>query len=118
MTHPILGGLPVLGWLFDIIQPVGGDSVTVNVGHHPIYDEADPFRSIQGASYRGLYDLADLDRSRFIAATGQSGHPLSPHYRDLTDLWAAGETLPMERDPERYEKGALGHLRLNPKHPG
>lgn len=114
MDHPVLGGVPVLGDLVNIVQPVGGDSVTVNVGHYSHHDEAHPFQSIQGPSYRGLYDLADLDRSRFVAATGQSGHPLSAHYRDLTDLWAAGETVPMTRDPARYGVGALGRLVLEP----
>ncbi len=94
---------------------MGGDSVTVDVGHYALHNEASPFASIQGASYRGLYDLADLDRSRFIAATGQSGHPLSAHYRDLTDLWAAGETVPMMRAPVRYGSDALGRLILIPE---
>ena len=115
MAHPILGGVPVLGDIVNIVEPVGGDSVTVNVGHYRLHDDGNPFASIQGASYRGLYDLADLDRSRFIAATGQSGHPLSPHYRDLTDLWAAGETLPMTRDPKHYDADALGRLTLKPE---
>ena len=114
MTHPVLGGLPYLSEVFNIIQPVGGDSLTVNVAHYSHHQEADPFASTQGASYRGLYDLADLDQSRFIAATGQSGHPLSAHYRDLTGLWATGKTLAMQRDPERYRLDAVGQLILTP----
>ena len=114
MDHAVLGQVPVLRHLVNIVRPVGGDSMTVNVGHYSHHDEADPFASIQGATYRGLYDLADLDRSRFIAATGQSGHPLSPHFQDLTDLWAAGETLPMTRNPARYREDALGRLQLRP----
>jgi penicillin amidase len=114
MAHPILDGVPLLRDIVNIVQPVGGDSVTVNVAHYSQHNEANPFASTQGASYRGLYDLADLDRSRFIAATGQSGHPLSAHYRDMTDLWAAGETLEMERDPRRYGDDALGRLILVP----
>ena len=115
MSHPVLDTVPVLRDIANIVQPVGGDSVTVNVGHYALHDEASPFASIQGASYRGLYDLADLDRSRFIAATGQSGHPLSAHYRDLTELWAAGETISMIRDPDVYAAGAEGRLVLRPK---
>lgn len=114
MTHPILDAVPVVRDIVNIVEPVGGDSVTVNVGHYALHDDANPFASIQGASYRGLYDLADLDRSRFIAATGQSGHPLSEHYRDLTDLWAAGETVPMMRDPALYTADATGRLVLEP----
>ena len=115
MAHPILGQVPVLGDLVNILHPVGGDSVTVNVGHYSHHNEASPFASIQAASYRGLYDLGDLDRSRFIAATGQSGHPLSPHYRDLTALWAAGETVSMTRNPGDGGAKILGRLALEPK---
>jgi len=115
MDHPILGAVPVIGSLFNNQHPVGGDSVTVNVGHYRQGNEADPFASIQGASYRGLYDLENLDQSRFIAATGQSGHPLSTHYRDLTTLWANGEFLSMDRAPNSYEREALGRLTLRPE---
>ena len=38
-------------------------------------------------------------RSRFVAATGQSGNPLSPHYHDLTALWSAGVTVTDHRSP-------------------
>ena len=69
-----------------------------------------------GPTYRGLYDLAAPDRSRFVAATGQSGNPLSPHYADLTALWAAGEDLPMSTRRADYAgDGAIGSLRLRPQ---
>ena len=115
MDHSIFGSVPVLGRLFNTVQPIGGDSVTVNVAHYRQGNDADPFASVQGASYRGLYDLADLDRSRFISAAGQSGHPLSPYYRDLTALWAKGDLLSMNRDPDDYETDALGHLTITPR---
>ena len=58
------------------------------------------------ATYRAIYDLADLDASRFVTATGQSGNPLSRHYRDLTTLWATGGSVPIERDRASYRQGA------------
>ena len=70
-----------------------------------------------GPTYRGLYDLALPDRSRFVAATGQSGNPLSAHYDDLTALWVAGLDLPMTMRPEDYRPGATGTLRLRPAGP-
>ena len=53
---------------------------------------ASPFGAVHAAGYRAIYDLAQPDASRWIAATGQSGHPLSPHYGDLVTAlarWAA-----------------------------
>ena len=40
-----------------------------------------------------MFDLADPARSRFIIATGQSGHIFSSHYRDLMPLWLAGRSI-------------------------
>jgi len=114
MAHPVFKTQPVLGWLFNIVVPTGGDPTSLDVGHYPVYARERPFASIHAASYRGLFDLADPERSRFIAATGQSGHPLSAHYRDLTRLWRRGETVPMTRRAQRYAAGAVGELTLRP----
>ncbi len=114
MAHAILGEQPLLGRLFNIEVASGGGDTTVNVGHFVPRNEQHPFASVHAAGYRGLYDLADLDRSRWIAATGQSGNPLSSHYRDLTRLWARGETVPMTGRADVYGKGAIGRLRLVP----
>ena len=114
MAHAIFGEQPLLGWLFNIEVASGGGDTTVNVGHFAPRDERHPFASVHAAGYRGLYDLADLDRSRWIAATGESGNPLSSHYRDLTRLWARGEYVPMSRRADVYGQGAIGRLRLVP----
>jgi penicillin amidase len=117
MLHPIFKDQPVLARLFAIEHPSGGDNVTVNVGHYRPANEADPFASVHAASYRGLFDLAALERSRFIASTGQSGNPLSAHYRDLAELWAKGETIAMTTEAEVYGQDAIGHLTLAPTDP-
>jgi penicillin amidase len=113
MDHPLFDGQVILDRLFNITVASGGDSVTVNVGHFRPGDPRRPFASRHAAGYRAIYDLADLDRSRFVAATGQSGHPLSPHYRDLTALWASGRSLAIEPVAESYRRGAIGELRLH-----
>jgi penicillin amidase len=46
-------------------------------------------------SYRQIVDLRAPERSRFGAAGGQVGHPLSRHYRDLLSLWHDGEDVAM-----------------------
>jgi penicillin amidase len=45
------------------------------------------FEVVSAPAWRVLLDLSDSNRSRSILATGQSGHPASPHYADMTDLW-------------------------------
>lgn len=92
MSHPLFRNIPVLGDLLGITIPVGGDGATVDVAHFPIAPDQ-PFATTHAAAYRGLYDLEDLDASRFVAATGQSGHPWSAHYDDLSRLWAEDRTV-------------------------
>ena len=52
---------------------------------------------------RMVVDLGDLDRSRWVNLTGESGHVGSAHYLDQTPLWIAGRTLPwaFARRPSR-----------------
>jgi penicillin amidase len=109
MEHPLLGRVPLAGSLFGIEVPTGGDGSTVNVGHFAMMPGA-PFANTHAASFRGLYDLADLAESRFVIPSGQSGHPLSPHFADLTTLWAAGRTI-------RIAGGSGGRLELRPLNP-
>jgi len=95
--HPLLGRIPILDRIGDIRVPSGGGAFTVNRAQHRVADRDEPFASVHGPGLRAVYDLDDLDRSLFVVATGQSGNPLSAHYRDLTPLWAAGRYVTMER---------------------
>ncbi len=94
--HPLLDPLPVLGPMFRVSVPVGGDGATINVAAYRF--RSGNFDASHGPGLRSLHDLADLDASRFVIAPGQSAHPLSPHYRDLAPLWAAGEYVEIRAD--------------------
>lgn len=93
--HMLFGFVPGLRDLFDRAVPHDGGRNTPNAGYVSL-DEATLFRQVHGAGYRAVYDLADLDRSRFIQAVGQSGNIFSRHYADLLPLWAKGETVTLE----------------------
>ena len=81
-AHPFLRGIPVLGqWASGRIA-VPGDGATVDPGG---YDGG--LEAVHGASYRGVYDLADLDRSLFVMAPGQSGDVFSRHAWDFLTRW-------------------------------
>jgi penicillin amidase len=67
-----------------------------------------PHAAIHGAGFRMVVDFADPNASGFIIATGQSGHPLSRHYDDMSETWQRGDLVRMSLDPEDAEAGALG----------
>lgn len=111
--HQVLGSVPVLRYFVNIRQSTsGGDNtlqrgLTAGVG-------PEPFNNVHAASYRGVYDFADPDSSVFIISTGQSGHFLSRHYDDLSQLWRRGEYIPMSLDADLARAASVGVTRFLP----
>ena len=98
-SHPVAGRIPLLRNLLDREIATSGGPTAVNRGGSRFRDARNPFQHAHGAGYRAIYDLEDLDRSRFIQAVGQSGNPFSPHYDDLMELWRDGNYITL--DPAR-----------------
>ncbi|OYX45479.1 MAG: penicillin acylase family protein [Rhodobacterales bacterium 32-67-9] len=111
--HPVLGRMPLIKWLVNIRQSTSGGDHTLDRGR-TAGSGPEPYLNVNGAGYRGVYDFADPDSSVFIISTGQSGHPLSRHYDDLSALWRRGEYVPMSLDPELARAAATGVTRLEP----
>ena len=109
-AHPVAGRIPLLRDLLDREIATGGGPTTVNRGSARFSDERHPFRHSHGAGYRAIYNLDDLDKSRFIQAVGQSGNPFSPHYDDLMELWRDGAYITLEP-----AKPPVHHLLLRPE---
>ena len=111
--HPVLGRMPILKWIVNIRQSTSGGDHTLDRGL-TAGTGPEPYLNVNGAGYRGVYDFADPDSSVFVISTGQSGHPLSRHYDDLSALWRRGEYVPMSLDPELARAAATGITRLEP----
>ena len=109
--HLVFADTP-LAPLFNLRIPNGGDAFTVNAARYAV--DEDGAAQTSGPGFRAVYDLADLERSRFIQPTGQSGNPLSRHYRDFLERWAAVEYLEVVTARERVDEDALGTLTLTP----
>lgn len=101
-THKPFGNVAALSRFFDVRVPSGGDSWTVNVGQYWPNDARLPFANRHAASLRAIYDLSDLERSRFIYQTGQSGLVFSSRDRDMRDEWAAVKDRPLQLNPTAW----------------
>ena len=99
--HPLLESIPVIGDWLETPIATDGDSYTLNRGTPRVRPGSVAYPHVHGAGLRAVFDFADLDRSRFIIAAGQSGNPLSPHYADLIPRWRDGEFLTITGEAAR-----------------
>ena len=112
--HPVLGDVPLLRYFVNIRQSTSGGDTTLLRGR-TLGTGPNPYLNVHAGAYRGVYDFADPDSSVFIQSTGQSGHPLSRFYDDLSELWRRGEYIPMSLDPELARAAAVGVTHLTPQ---
>jgi penicillin amidase len=108
-AHPLFHNLPVLKLLGDMRISVPGDDTTLFRGGM----RGGSFVAIHGASYRGVYDLADLDRSLFVVAPGQSGNAVSSLAWNFVQRWRDGGTVTLGPAPASVS----AHIELNPTSP-
>jgi penicillin amidase len=94
-VHPLLRIAPVLSALLEGRIATGGDDVTIDhTGLRPGGLEA-----VHGPEFRGVYDLADLERSLFVVAPGQSGNPFSRLARNFLERWRDGASVMISSTP-------------------
>jgi penicillin amidase len=96
--NAFLRALPVLRSIARADVPVAGDDTTLLRSGSGILGD---FAAEHGAAYRGAYDLADPEHSRFIVTPGQSGNWLSSNAWNLMRTWADGTTISIGRTPRR-----------------
>lgn len=87
LRHKFWSHVPLLKKLTDLSVPSSGDFYTLDRGGSAATDPAHPFLRTHGAGFRGIYDLSDPAKSRFMIATGESGSIFSKHYGDLVKPW-------------------------------
>ncbi len=100
IRHPLSSALPGLGaWLLDMpAEPLPGDEHMPRV-QDPSY----------GSTLRMVVSPGRESEGLFHMPGGQSGHPLSPHYKDGHAAWAQGAATPLLPGPP------LHRLRLLPR---
>ena len=105
-AHPALRLIPLLGPMLEGRIATAGDGNTVARGGTGLHG----FQSIHGPEFRAVYDLADLERSRFALAPGQSGNPFTALARNLLARWRGGVSLSLAAHPAE----TAVHLTLTP----
>lgn len=113
-AHRSLGAIPFVSRLFEVSGSRGGGRESVNVSSYFFDADSGGYSTQAGPGFRAIYDFDDLEKSRFIVAPGQSGHPLSRFYRNLTDDWNGGRYLPMSLGASPEEKRRWRRLTLIP----
>jgi len=94
--HRELGGIPVVGGLFNRADPTPGGDFTLNRGRIR-YASEQPFANIHASGLRFIIDFAKPDEALFMMSTGPSGHPLSDYYDSLNGKWAEVEYITLPR---------------------
>lgn len=114
VSNPL--GLSGIGLLEAMVNrgPVetGGNFESVNATGWDASEDDYSVRSLP--SMRMILDVGNFDNSLSIHTTGQSGHPFSPHYDDMIELWRNIEYHPMPFTREAVESVTQERLILSP----
>ena len=111
MENQVMDNVPGFQALLGQSFPSDGGFYSVNRGGSlGIPGKKHPLVRGSGAGFRGIYDLADPARSRFVIATGQSGHPLSAFYADQLPLYREGKSIRLNLNEDELKAGSSGVL--------
>jgi penicillin G amidase len=101
--------------------PVGGDGTTIFNTEYPFNEgikefprfDHDRFENDLGATMRYIYDFSRPDEFYLILTGGQSGHILSDHYKDMSDLWLKGKYMRIKTDLTSIRRNSDRLIQIN-----
>ena len=67
-----------------------------------------------GPSSRRIINFTDVENSLSIIPAGQSGNPLSPHYKDQVEMYTQGKWRKMLMNAQEIEEKTINRLTLKP----
>ncbi len=98
--------------LTDIIHEMPGGRFTLNSSWSEKSIGRKEYPKASG--FRMLIDFSESDKAMFIISTGQSGHFLSKHYDDLTNLWKQGDYITLSTNKPIIMGGSKGKIIISP----
>ena len=78
------------------------------------YDDSGAYKTSAGPSTRRVIDFSDVENSISILPTGQSGNPLSKHYKDQAELYNEGGYRKMMMNKKEIQANESNLLLLQP----
>ncbi len=114
LQHMVFAHLPLLDRVSDLSAPSDGGFYTVDRGGGFEAPPDRPFARTHAGGFRGLYDLGAPEKSRFMIATGESGHIFSRHYRDFAPLWVSGKYITIAGSEDDLRNAGAAELILSP----
>jgi penicillin amidase len=124
LQHKVLGGDDVPGPVRKLFNrgPIGlpGGPAIVNANGWDASagigdDPRTAFTVDWAPSMRMVVDLSDLDRSRWVNQTGNSGHAFADHYNDQMDAWSKNELFDWPFSEEAIKDAGGDELTLVPE---
>jgi penicillin amidase len=91
---------PLASWLNVGPLPIGGGEEVINKQAFALSDGR-YLNAVSGPAMRIGIDFGAVEEAESINPTGQSGNPLSPHYKDQARAFAAGQHRPMDMRKDR-----------------
>ncbi|HPI38944.1 MAG TPA: penicillin acylase family protein [Ignavibacteriaceae bacterium] len=64
----------------------------------------EPYENTLGPSMRFIHDFNEPEKFYLVLTTGQSGQPLSPHYKNWTEYWLTGDYVVIHTDRNSIEQ--------------
>ncbi|GIG61316.1 penicillin amidase [Longispora fulva] len=114
LTNQTFGksGIGPIEWLFNRgpFPVAGGGGIPNATG----WDAPDGYEVTAVPSMRMIVDMSDLDASRWVQLTGNSGHAFDEHYDDQFPLWQKGQDLPMRWNEATIRREAASTQVLRP----
>ncbi|WP_343486166.1 penicillin acylase family protein [Allomuricauda sp. d1] len=112
--HPI-GEVASLRKYFNVGPfSVHGSREVINNMAFP-YDSTLHYRVSSGPSTRRIIDFSDIENSMGILPTGQSGNPLSKHYKDQAEMYIKGEFRTMMMNEKEIKEASEDIFIFKPK---
>ena len=115
LEHKVLGGDSMPGLVRALFnrgpwQMPGGSSIVNANG----WDASKGYDVNWAPSMRMVVNLGDLDASRWVNQTGNSGHPYDDHYVDQADAWVKNDTFPWPFSEKAVRDASGDELTLTP----